>query len=400
MPSLLAAATGLSDHTVAFRRALHRHPELGLNLPVTRQAVLNEIADLGLTLRLSETTSAVVAELAGAQDGPTLILRGDMDALPLQEDTGLPFASAVPGVMHACGHDTHVAMLAGAARLLAARRDQIAGRVLFFFQPGEEGHHGARFALEEGLLDASDVIGAFALHITATEESGVVRVRSGPVLAAADEFRIVVTGRGGHASAPHNANDPVPAACEIVTTLQVMLGRRVSAFEPAVITVGRITAGTTSNVIPPSAELFGTVRTLSEQTRAELHARLRTVADGVAAAHELTAEVEIIPGYPVTVNDAEFAAVVRAAAAGALGEDGVTEMAEPLMGAEDFSYVLAKYPGAMAFLGACPPDVTPDVAAPNHSNLVVFDESAMAAGVATYAAVALDRLGESAAAAN
>lgn len=392
MASLLDTAAALSDRTIAFRRRLHQHPEIGLDLPVTRQAVLEEIADLGLLLRLSETTSAVVAELDGEHDGPTLILRGDMDGLPLQEDTGLPFASTVAGVMHACGHDMHVAMLAGAARLLATRRSELAGRVLFFFQPGEEGYHGARFALDEGLLDDPDVAGAFALHVTTRYPAGTINVRSGPVLAAADEFRVVLTGRGGHASAPHDANDPVPAACEIVTALQVALTRRVSTFDPAVLTVGRITAGTTSNVIPASAELFGTIRTLSEQTRAALRARVRTVAEGIAGAHELAAEVEIIPGYPITVNDHRFTAAVRAAAAGVLGDDHVRTMDEPIMGAEDFSYVLARYPGTMAFLGACPVPVDPQVAAPTHSNLVIFDESALAVGVATHAAVALDQL--------
>lgn len=392
MASLLDTAAALSDRTIAFRRRLHQHPEIGLDLPVTRQAVLEEIADLGLLLRLSETTSAVVAELDGEHDGPTLILRGDMDGLPLQEDTGLPFASTVAGVMHACGHDMHVAMLAGAARLLATRRSELAGRVLFFFQPGEEGYHGARFALDEGLLDDPDVAGAFALHVTTRYPAGTINVRSGPVLAAADEFRVVLTGRGGHASAPHDANDPVPAACEIVTALQVALTRRVSTFDPAVLTVGRITAGTTSNVIPASAELFGTIRTLSEQTRAALRARVRTVAEGIAGAHELAAEVEIIPGYPITVNDHRFTAAVRAAAAGVLGDDHVRTMDEPIMGAEDFSYVLARYPGTMAFLGACPVPVDPQVVAPTHSNLVIFDESALAVGVATHTAVALDQL--------
>jgi amidohydrolase len=393
MSSLLVAAAELSDRTVAFRRKLHRHPELGLDLPVTRQAVLDEIADLGLKLRVSETTSAVVAELDGTRKGPTLILRGDMDALPLQEDTGLPFASEVPGVMHACGHDLHVAMLAGAARLLSARRDRLAGRVWFFFQPGEEGYHGAKLALDEGLLEDPDAIGAFALHVSTAFESGTINVRPGPVLAAADEFRVVLTGRGGHASAPHNANDPVPAACEIVTTLQAVLSRRVSPFEPTVLTVGRITAGTTSNIIPATAELFGTIRTLSETTRADLHARVQTVAAGVAAAHELTADVEIIPGYPVTTNNEEFAETVRDVAAAVLGADRARHMAQPMLGAEDFSYVLAKYPGTIAFLGACPPDIEPGLAAPNHSNLVVFDESVLPTGAAIYAAVALDRLG-------
>lgn len=392
MNSLLDAAHALADRTIAFRRHLHQHPEIGLDLPVTRKAVLDEIDDLGLNLRLSESTSAVVAELDGAHDGPTLILRGDMDALPLEENTGLPFSSQVPGVMHACGHDTHVAMLAGAARMLAERRDELAGRVLFFFQPGEEGHHGARYALDEGLLDDADVSGAFALHIGTMHTTGTINLRPGPILAAADNFRVILTGRGGHASAPHLANDPIPAACEIVTTLQVALSRRVSVFDPAVLTVGQISAGTTSNIIPATAELFGTIRTLSEKNRGRVIDQLHTVANGVAAAHELDASVEIIPGYPVTVNDGTFTESVRATATRLLGEERVADMGEPLMGAEDFSYVLNRYPGTMAFLGARPAGADPAQTPNNHSNLVVFDEAALPTGLAVYAAVALDRL--------
>jgi amidohydrolase len=389
---LVHEAQSLSERTIAFRRKLHRHPELGLQLPVTQQAVLDEIADLELSVRTSMTTSAVVAELVGAKPGPAMILRGDMDALPLQEDAELEFASQVPGTMHACGHDTHVAMLAGAARLLAERRDEIAGRVLFFFQPGEEGFAGARHALDEGLLDADDVVGAFALHITTMFGSGTINVRPGPLLAAADFFDVVVTGAGGHASAPQHANDPIPAACEIVTTLQTVLSRRISTFDPAVLTVARISAGTTNNVIPAAAELEGTIRTFSSDVRDEIHSRLHTVAQGVAAAHDLSVDVKITPGYPATINDADFTGVVQEVAASVLGADRVFEMQDPIMGAEDFSYVLERHPGAMAFLGACPPDLTPGESPMNHSNLVVFDEAALATGVAVYAAVALDRL--------
>lgn len=382
----------MSERTLAFRRNLHRHPEIGLDLPVTRQAVLDEIADLDLKVRLSESTSAVVAELDGAHDGPTLILRGDMDGLPLQEDTGLEFASEVLGAMHACGHDTHVAMLAGAARLLAERRDDLAGRVLLFFQPGEEGFHGARYALEEGLLEYSDVVGAFALHISTRYETGTINVRPGPMLAAADSFEITLTGRGGHASTPHEAVDPVPAACEVVTALQGALSRRVNVFDPVILTVGRISAGTTHNIIPATAELEGTIRTLDDETRDRVQRLLRTVAGGVAAAHGLEVDAKLVPGYPVTVNDEAFTEIVKRVAASVVGGERVAQPDNPQMGAEDFSYVLEKYPGAMAFLGARPPGVDPVDAPPNHSNLVVFDEDALPAGVATYAAMALDRL--------
>jgi hippurate hydrolase len=395
MTDLLRDAEALSERTISFRRKLHRHPEIGLRLPVTQQAVLDEIADLELNVRISETTSAVVAELVGGRPGPTVILRGDMDALPLQEETGLDFASEVDGAMHACGHDTHVAMLAGAARLLAARRADLAGRVLFFFQPGEEGFHGARYALEEGLLDPSDgsaVAGAFAIHITSLYAAGTINLRSGPLLAAADTFQVTVHGSGGHASAPHNAADPVPAACEIVTTMQTVLSRRISTFDPAVLTVGRISAGTTNNIIPATAELEGTIRTYSADVRQQIHDRLHAVANGVASAHGLTAEVKITPGYPATINDEAFTGVVRDVATSLLGAELVDEMEHPIMGAEDFSYVLERHPGAMVFLGASTPEYEPGDAPANHSNLVVFDESALASGVALYAAVALHHL--------
>jgi hippurate hydrolase len=392
--SLLDDARDVYDDAVRLRRALHRKPEIGLQLPATQAAILAAIGDLDLDVRTGDSLSSVVAVLDGARPGPTVLLRGDMDALPLTEDTGLEFASAADGAMHACGHDTHVAMLAGAARVLARRRAEIAGRVLFMFQPGEEGYHGARYMLEEGLIEATGEppSGAFALHITSLFASGTINLRGGPQLASNDVLRITVTGRGGHASMPHRANDPIPAACEIVTALQTMVTRRTSVFEPVVVTIAHIRAGTTSNVIPETAFLEGTVRTLSGEVRAEVHDHVRRVATGIAAAHSLTAEVDIEAGYPVTVNDGAFAGFAHEVAAELLGDAAVVRMADPIMGAEDFSYVLERVPGAMAFLGACPPGLDPAEAAPNHSNRVVFDEPAMATGIATYAAVALRHL--------
>jgi hippurate hydrolase len=403
--TLLRDARAAFPDTVRLRRAIHRAPEIGLHLPGTQAAVLAAIAELGLPVRTGRALSSVVAVLDGDRPGPTVLLRGDMDALPLTEDTGLDFASAVAGAMHACGHDTHVAMLAGAARVLAGRRAELAGRVVFAFQPGEEGCHGARHMLDEGLLrlDAAGgragqpVSAAFALHVTTRYPTGTVNVRGGPQLASADVLRVTVTGRGGHAAQPHSANDPVPVACEIATALQTLVTRRVNVFDPAVVTVARITAGTTNNIIPDTAFLEGTIRTLSEHTRDDLGRRIRKLAEGIAAAHEMAAAVEIEAGYPVTRNDPAFAATVRDTAAALLGHDAVSEPATPIMGAEDFSYVLAEVPGAMAFLGACPPGLDPASAPPNHSSRVVFDEQAMVAGIATHAAVALRHLTPSAA---
>ncbi|MCZ2807538.1 M20 family metallopeptidase [Modestobacter sp. VKM Ac-2983] len=392
---LLSAARADADRTVDLRRRLHRQPEVGLQLPATQAMVLAALGDLPIELTTGTSTSSVVGVLRGARPGPTYLLRGDMDALPLTEATGLPFASEVPGAMHACGHDTHVAMLAGAARLLAARRETLAGQVVFMFQPGEEGHHGARFMLEEGLLDVvpdAPVSGAFALHISTVFPTGTINVRAGAMMASADQFRIVVHGRGGHASTPHLAADPVPVAAEIVLALQAMVTRRVDVFDPAVVTIGHLEAGTKDNIIPPSAVMDGTIRTLSPERRADVLASVQRVAEHVAAAHDLRAEFVRVEGYPVTVNDAGVAGQVTEAAAQLLGQQASAVMAAPLMGAEDFSYVLEQVPGAMAFLGACPPDLDPATAPGNHSDLVVFDEDALPAGVAMYAFMAAQAL--------
>src|SRR3712207_1853665 len=240
---LLAAAYSDADRTIDLRRRLHRQPEIGLHLPKTQATVLEALGELPVELTVGRSTTSVVGVLRGARPGPTFLLRGDMDALPVHEDTGLPFASEVPGVMHACGHDTHVAMLVGAARLLAERRDLIAGQVVFMVQPGEEGFHGARYMLEEGLLDVvpeAPVSGAFALHVSTLWRSGTINVRPGPMMASADQWTVTVHGRGGHASAPHMAADPVPVAAEIVLALQSMNTRRTDVFDPAVVTVGHL----------------------------------------------------------------------------------------------------------------------------------------------------------------
>jgi amidohydrolase len=394
-------ASDLLADAVVLRRQLHEWPELGNHLPRTREAVLAALEGLPLDITLHETTSGLAAVLDGGRPGPTVLLRGDMDALPMPEDTGVEFSSRVDHCMHACGHDTHTAMLVGAARLLSARRAELPGRVLFMFQPGEEGHHGARYMLEEGLLDlparadgsASPVTAALALHITSSLPSGWLGTRPGPVMASSDELLITVTGAGGHASEPYRARDPIPVACEIVQALQTMITRRIDVFDPSVVTVGRITAGTTYNVIPETAEILGTIRAVSERTRTTVHDGVRRVAEGIAAAHEVSVEVQITHGYPVTVNDVQAAQrALQVARTTVHGRGRVAELPNPIMGAEDFSYVLQRIPGVMMFLGGTPAGTDPATAAPNHSNRVMFDEQAMATGIATYAAFALDHL--------
>ena len=389
-PTLVAEAGGLVDAAVELRRRIHRHPETGLDLPVTQEVLLNALVGLGLNLATGTATTSVVATLDGERPGPTTLLRADMDALEMPEDSGLDFASEVDGKMHACGHDAHVAMLVGAARLLTARRSELGGRVIFMFQPGEEGHGGARVMLSEGLLSTYGAVDrAFAIHITPIITSGLVACRAGTMLASCDEFQIKVIGRGGHASMPHDATDPVPVACEIVTAVQAMVTRVVPAFDPAVVTVTRINAGTAFNVIPESVTCDGTIRSVSDRSRDKVIAGLRKVAEHVAAAHGCRAEVDLIEDrhYPVTVNDSGSAERTLTVAENLIGPERVLRMPSPVMGAEDWSYVLQQVPGSMAFLGAAPPGIAHP--APNHSNRMVIDEDALATGIALHAAMAL-----------
>jgi amidohydrolase len=379
-------AEALLPDCVALRRTLHAAPELGLELPETQRTILGALEGLDVEVRTGGSTSAIVATIRGAKPGPTLLLRADMDALPMREATGLPFAST-RDAMHACGHDAHVAMLAGATRLLAKHRDRLAGTVKAFFQPGEEGYGGAKILIDEGLLTTEPKVdAAFAIHVDSSSPSGSVLWRPGPVMAAADALAIEVRGRGGHASMPHRTLDPIPAACELVLALQTLVTRRVDVFDPAVLTIARISSGSTGNVIPASASLMGTLRTFSEDTRRAMHAGIRRVAEGIAAAHGLEVDVQIVPGYPVTVNDDGFAAFAHETAAALVGAQRVHEMPAPVMGAEDFSYILQQVPGALVFLGACPPEGEPH---PLHSDRMTLDEGALATGIALHAAVAL-----------
>jgi amidohydrolase len=329
-----------------------------------------------------------VADLEGGLPGPTVLLRGDMDALPMPEDTGLEFASREPGRMHACGHDSHTAMLVHAAHLLHRHRADLRGTVHMMFQPGEEGFFGARIMAEEGLLERDEEpTAAFAIHIDPRLPVGRVATRPGPIMAAADVWTVDVHGKGGHASMPHDTIDPVPIVCEIVQALQSLVTRRFDAFDPIVVSATKIAAGTTNNVIPARAHIQGTLRSTSERARERAHEGIRRVATNVAAAHEAEAEVQIFPGYPVTVNDAGFVGFTREVTGELLGERAFREMPAPIMGAEDFSYVLQRMPGALVFLGVRPEGS--EAPAPCHSNHMLLNEEGMVAGIALHAAVAL-----------
>ena len=376
------------DEVVALRRAIHADPELGLHCPRTTDKIKAALADLPLELREGPSTTGLVAVLRGGANGRTVLLRGDMDALPMGEETGLAFASRREGVMHACGHDAHTAMLVGAARALCARREALSGTVVFMFQPGEEGHHGARFMIDDGLLDDPRPEAAFALHITPNAPRGVFIGRAGPMLAAADTLSATIHGRSGHAAMPHDALDPIPVACEIVMALQAFVARQVSPSDPAVLTISRIDAGFTHNVIPQSAELLGTLRTLSPATREAAIAAFRRIVEHVAAAHGLTAEARVERGYPVTVNDPRAAALVQGVATDLYGAASWRTAPDPIMGAEDFAYVLRQTPGAMSFLGVAVEGSDPATNPPLHNTRMLLDEASMARGVAMHCAAA------------
>ena len=403
-------AAAIAGQLAELRHAIHREPEIGLDLPLTQEKVLSALEGLPLEVTTGRKLSSVTAVLRGtAADGdaggdtapgagrPAVLLRGDMDALPVTEATGLPYASRFEGVMHACGHDLHTAMLAGAARLLTGRRPELRGDVIFMFQPGEEGYAGADKMIGEGVLDATGEqwpAAAYALHVSSTQlPCGVFTTRPGPMLAAADIIRVTVLGRGGHASQPHLAADPVTAACEMVTALQTMVTRRFDVFDPVVITVASFHAGTTDNVIPDEARFLGTARSYSAAARARLREAVPRLCRDIAGAYGLTVQAEYIEEYPVTVNDEAEAAFARAVAAEAFGELRSVPRQHPMTGAEDFSYILQHVPGAFISVGACPVDRDPETAPSNHSAEAVFDDAVLADGAALYAELAMRRLG-------
>lgn len=394
--SLAEDAGAMHGELSQLRHQLHAEPEIGLELPRTQQRVMEAIDGLGLELSTGTGTTSVTGVLRGAGDGPTVLLRGDMDALPVQEQSGLDYTSKLDKRMHACGHDLHTTMLVGAARLLSQHRDRLGGDVVFMFQPGEEGYDGARVMVDEGVLDAAGkrVDAAYGIHVSSSKfEHGVFATRRGPMLAASDTLSVRVHGPGGHGSAPHLSPDPVTAISEMVTSLQTMVARQFDVFDPVVISVGSLHAGSADNVIPETASFDATVRTFTPEARERVRERARTVLRGIADTHRVDVEIEYVPGYPPTVTDAaeaEFAANV-------IGERFGTErhewMRDPLTGSEDFSRVLDEVPGGFVMLGAVPAGQDPTRAAYNHSPYAVFDDAVLADGATLYAELAIARTG-------
>jgi len=368
----------------ALRRDIHREPELGFDTEETARKVLDALDGLPLEIQTGVAQNGIVATLQGEGDGPVVGLRADMDALPITEETDLPFVSEVEGKMHACGHDGHTSMLVGAAHALSGMRDRLNGTVKFFFQPAEEGGGGGRVMVEEGAADGLDSI--FALHLWPGLPFGTVATKAGPIMAAADAFEMEVRGTGGHGAMPHLSADAVVIAAHVVTALQTVVSREVDPVEPAVLTVGEIGAGTAFNIIPERARLGGTVRTLNEGLRKTMPGRIEAIAQGVARGMRADAHLDYTFSYPVTRNDAEAAGRALKTAGDLFGEESVLELANPSMGAEDFAYFLEKIPGAFVWLGVG------EGVSGLHTPQFAFDEKILARGAALLAALALNRL--------
>jgi len=390
--SFIADGHAIQAQLVRIRRLLHQDPEVGLDLPMTQALVLAELKGLGLEITRGRSSTSVTAVLRGAKPGRTVLLRGDMDALPIREDTGLDFAST-NGSMHACGHDLHTAALVGAARILSRHRATLQGNVIFMFQPGEEGHGGALAMLQEGVLQATGEhpIAAFAIHAV-TGARGIFHVRSGPTLAGSNELRVTITGAGGHAAKPHHAVDPVPAIAELVTALQTMATRRFSVFDPVVITVTQLEAGDAMNIIPASARLGASVRTLSDESTKRVAKEAKRLADGIAAAHNCLAQVIFDVQNPVTYSDPETTRKSAQALREMFGTERVAMERFPDMPSEDFSYVLKEVPGTFITLSCTPEGVDAATAANNHSGRVLFDDAVLGDQAAALAQLAWSTL--------
>ncbi len=393
--SLRSDAVAIQGELAELRRELHQIPEIGLDLPRTQQRVLDALHPLPLEVTTGRQLSSITAVLRGAKPGPVVLLRGDMDALPVTEISDEAFVSGTDGAMHACGHDLHTAGLVGAARLLSARRDELAGDVVFMFQPGEEGFDGARYMIEEGVLDAAGrpVDYAYGLHVLSSVlPRSVFASRRGPLMAAADGLFVRVMGAGGHGSRPHAALDPIQVAAEMVTALQTMVTRRFDVFDPVVITIGSFHGGTLRNIIPDEATFEATIRTFNPAIREQVGLYAIQLCEGIAVAHGLRVEARYEQEYPVTVNNAAEHDFVAASIADAFGPERYIELPTPVTGSEDFSRVLAEVPGCYVFLGACPTDDL--VHAPsNHSPRAAFDDRVLGDGAAMLAELAVRRLG-------
>ena len=393
--SIRSDAQAIAPQLRQLRRRLHRIPEIGLVLPKTQAVVLEALEGLGLEITTGRDLSSVTAVLrGGGSGGPVVLLRGDMDALPVMEESDEEYVSQHMGAMHACGHDMHTAGLIGAARLLAARRDELSGDVVFMFQPGEEGHDGAAYMIDQGVLDAAGrpVEAAYGLHVMSSLlPPGVFSGRPGRLMAASDGLFVRVVGSGGHGSRPMEALDPIPVAAQMVTALQNLVTRRFDVFDPVVLTVGSFHAGTRRNIIPDDATFEATVRTFSTEASDRMAELAPQLCRDIAAAGGMTAEVRYEKEYPATINDGGEYEFVADTVREVFGERRYRPLQDPVMGSEDFSRVLERVPGSYIFLGTGVNE-DPGESASNHSPRAVFDDAFVADGAALLAELVIRRM--------
>ncbi|MGI2172907.1 amidohydrolase [Shewanella ulleungensis] len=406
VPNAAELTAQVESKVIAWRRDLHQHPELSNREFRTSKVIEKHLKSLGLEVQTGIAHTGVVAILKGGKPGPLIGLRADMDALPVTEVVDLPFASKATdtyrgqkvGVMHACGHDTHVAMLMGVAENLVKVKDSLAGDVMFIFQPAEEGapegeQGGAELMLKEGLFAKRKPDQVFGMHVTSSMPTGVIGLRSGPAMASEDSFTIKVMGRQTHGSRPWAGVDPIVASAQIINSVQTIISRQVDITKaPAVVSFGAINGGIRSNIIPDEVELIGTIRTFDQDMRADIKVKLAEIATNAAKTLGATAVTEIQPGYPVTVNNPELVSKMRPVIASVVGDNMLIEPGL-ITGAEDFSYYALETPGMFFFLGVTPTDKDPSQVASNHSPAFYVDESALKVGVQTMTQVALTALG-------
>jgi amidohydrolase len=392
--SILEQARAMQPELVALRRKLHQIPEFGLELPNTLKTILDEVSDLG-EITLGKSITSAVLHVKGDLPGPTVLLRADMDALAVIEDTGLDYAST-NGFMHACGHDLHMAMGVGASKILASRKSELKGEVIVFFQPGEEGHHGADVMIEEQalLVSGTKPIRAYGLHVFSSYPLGMMGSRSGPLMASAGDLLVTVSGSGGHGSMPWLSKDPISVLNEIMSALQTMVTKRFSAFDPVIVNIGWVRAGdtATTNVIPETASFGATVRVFSEENATKLKQYTKELVESIASGFGLSATVEFTRATKVLVNDPSAIASVEKVTTEVFGPGRYINLPTPIAGGEDFASIVREIPGAFVFMGACPPGVDHTTAATNHSNKAVFDDSVLADGAALLAHLAIDAL--------
>ncbi|HEY3083600.1 MAG TPA: M20 family metallopeptidase [Chloroflexota bacterium] len=383
-----SAAQAIAETITADRRHIHMHPELGFRETETSAYIQRRLGEIGLPFRAGIATTGVLATIEGtAGRGKTVLLRADIDALPIEEQTGAAYASSNPGVMHACGHDAHTAILLGVARVLHERRHELAGTVKLIFQPCEErAPGGAIKMIEEGVMEGPKVDAAFGLHVTPQLETGQLGYRPGPASAASDRFTITVIGKGGHAARPSSCVDAIVVAAHLVVALQTLVSRETPPIQPAVVTIGAIHAGDAHNVIPGEAIIRGTVRTYDPDLRQQMSDRLRTLAQGIARAMRAEAQVEYTFGYPSLVNDSAMTELARAAGAEVVGPGNVVE-AEQALGGEDMAYFLQRVPGCFFRLGTG--NRARGITFGNHHPKFDVDEAALPVGVAALATTAL-----------